>query len=184
MGTIKRQFPWGTVMTLLGLVGLIFFSFFKPSISWTDAPPRDRPDFEFKDVKITQYQFDKPEFAIQAKLGTVDRDKDSVKLIEMTGRFYTPEGEFIEVSSPTASLSINGKAVVITDATVHLTVSEQPARLSTTELRWNGSQSRIQCYGGVTIQMPSYSLRGAQFDGRVPLQRFMMYHNARAEIIL
>lgn len=184
MGTTKRRSSWGTIGTIAGLICLGFFAFFKPKITFLDRDRGNRPDFEFRNVRVTQYLMDQPEFDIYADLGTVDRETNRVDLIRMTGRFYTQGGESMGVQSPTASLSVAGSQIHVLNASMSLFVGEVPAVLTAADLEWNGANGHVLCRGGITMQTAKYTIRGDQFEGNIPVRKFKVDRKARAEIVL
>jgi hypothetical protein len=184
MVTIKRRTSWGTVATISALICLGLFSFFKPKISFLDKGHENRPDFEFQDVRITQYLLDQPEFDIDADRGTVDRHTNRVDLIRMTGRFYTADGESMGIQSPTASLSVVGSLIQIQNVSISLLVGSAPAVLTAADLEWNGATGHIVCRGGISMQTAKYTIRGDQFEGNIPVRNFKIDRKARAEIVL
>lgn len=179
-----RRVPWVPLGVMILILGLTLFSFLKPDVVWVTPGSPNRPDFEFKDVQITQYLMAKEKFDIHADRGTVDRDSDAVELTNMKGRFYSTQGHSIDVRSPAASLSINGNHLAIKNAEISLSIGQIPARIVTQELRWNTERSQIRCRGGVSVNLPTYAIVGDEFLAVLPIDRYKIFRNAKATMVL
>jgi len=183
MASTRSRLPWGTIGIISALVALGLFSFFKPKIQFSNVESRNRPDFEFKEVQVTQYMMDQPEFDIHAENASVDRDSNRIDLYQMNGRLYSAAGESLGIESPTASISVSGSKIEIQNAVLAVVVGAHPATIQTKKLAWNGESGSIVCLGGIEMRTEQYRIQGDEFYGTIPIRKFRIDKNAHAEFI-
>ena len=137
------------------------------------APPQTGADPSFLNIEGTRLAgadaSGKRQWDLRAKTLQVDRSKNVVTLVDVTGRLFRNEATALEFAAPKATFFAASRDVELTGGVVGRTPDGRTLRAPV--VRWDGRRALLIASGGVTVTQPGMIIRADQLTTDAAMHR-------------
>lgn len=173
-----------TIYFFIGFIffGIIFFALKDPAIRIVFTP-KDKPDFYFEGVTISQIEKGDKTLVLNAKYAEIDKAKKLTQLKDVHSVFEKQNRPFLAIDAPLVTFSLDNSQLSLFDPKAVIFVEDKKIYLSSRSLLWDPLEQLLVGSGNIKIALkPSLVITGEQLRLNVPVRTIQIYQKTRSFI--
>jgi LPS export ABC transporter protein LptC len=147
---------------------LIFLSIKEPKLLLTSPENKEKPDFYFEKVKITQLEKGKATIIINADYAELDKKKQQTLLKGMQAQFKKQDKLYFNVQAPLAIFIQNQEQLIIKQPRADVLLEKDTFHIRAKNLKWNGLKQHLTATGNLVVTSNLMNLKGNKLFINVP----------------
>ncbi|MFC1616839.1 LPS export ABC transporter periplasmic protein LptC [Candidatus Margulisiibacteriota bacterium] len=179
----KRTWLYLSLILFFTLITL--FALNAPDITKKLIAPKDKPDFYFENVKLTEIYRDRINLILNAQYASIDKNKGVTTLKNINSSLFDKKQKIVVLNSKLAKLfSHNSELQLLAKPRADIFIDNRNIKLQANMFSWLPDKEKLMGNGNVKIESGKIRIRGKEFTAKIPLQKIHLKKNCRAVVQL